>query len=82
MFNKTKSCIKAINNGQNYFDSNRIYPIKPPKIFYPKRVFYQVKELIDQGYNNTQIEKITGMKIRTLKNLREGKYDKYLTCND
>lgn len=82
MFGKTKSCIKAINNGQNYYDPNRVYPIKPPKIFYPKSVFYEAKHLITEGKTNSEITKLTGMQIKTLNNLREGKYDKYLTCND
>lgn len=82
MVGKTKSCIKAINNGQNYYDPNRVYPIKPPKIFYPKYIYYQAKKMLSEGKKDSEIIKITGMKIRTLNNLKEGKYDQYLTCND
>lgn len=78
MFGKTKSCIKAINNGQNFFDHNRVYPIKPPKIFYPKQTFLQAKKMLLQHIPDAEIMRLTGMKIRTLTNLKNGLYDKYL----
>lgn len=82
IFGKTTSCIKAINSGQNFFDPNRIYPVKPQKIFYPKYKYYEALYYIQKGLKDSEIERITGVKKGTLINLRNGKYDKYLTCND
>ena len=78
MFGKTKSCIKAINNGQNFYDKNRVYPIKPPKIFYSKKQFIQAKKMILSGASDSEITRETGIKRRTLINLKNGYYDKYL----
>lgn len=82
MFGKTKSCIKAINNGQNFYDSNRLYPIKPPNVYYSKAKFYQVKTLIKQGYDDRYIYNLTKVNIPTIIKIRNGEYDNYLTCND
>lgn len=78
MYGKSKSCIKAINSGHNFFDPNRVYPIKPPKIFYSKQVFLRAKELLSQHICDAEIVRQTGMKNRTLTNLKNGQYDKYL----
>ena len=78
MFGKTKSCIKAINNGQNFFDPNRIYPIKPPKIFYSKKQFMLAKQMLLNNATDSEITKETGLKHNTLENLKNGLYDKYL----
>ena len=78
MFGKTKSCIKAINNGQNFFDPNRIYPIKPPKIFYSKKQFILAKQMLLNHATDSEITKETGLKHNTLENLKKGLYDKYL----
>lgn len=83
IYGKSKSTIKAINNGQNWFKSDTIYPIKPPNVFASKKTYKEVKKLLEEQHlTQSQIAKKLNISSTLVKRVSEGKFDKYLTCND
>ena len=81
MYNVSKSCIKEINRGKNHCKKGIKYPIKPPHLAIgaDKETYKLALRLLkNKDINYKTITEKTGIGLKALKSLEQGKYIEYL----